>query len=176
MTARRTIPLFAGSRLALLLGFGGLLLLMAFAGLDGIRALGQIQSANDAIREDFLLRTRVLERIRSDVYVSGTYVRDYLLEPEAGKAESHRNSLIETRRDADAALAQYRSFLSRPESQPVEVLTRELAEYWTMLEPVFRWTPEQRRDGLFFCATKSFRGAMRCWPSPTRSGPSAKAR
>ena len=45
---------------------------MAFAEIDGVRALREIQNSNDRIREDFLLRTRLLERIRDDVYVSGT--------------------------------------------------------------------------------------------------------
>ena len=53
-------------------GFGGLLAMMAFAEIDGARALRQIQQVNDEIREDFVLRTRLLERIRGDVYVSGT--------------------------------------------------------------------------------------------------------
>src|ERR1039457_6091128 len=100
---RRTRALVGNSRLALMAGFGGLLLLMAFAGFDGIQALQQIQTSNDTIREDFLLRTRVLERIRADVYVSGTHVPDYLLEPESGKAEGHRYTLLETRNDMDAA-------------------------------------------------------------------------
>ena len=69
------------SRTVLAAGFGGLLLLVVFAGFDGLQALRQIQASDNNIREDFLLRTRVLERIRADVYVSGTYVRDYLLEP-----------------------------------------------------------------------------------------------
>ena len=34
------------SRLVLLAGFGGLLILMAFAGVDGIQALQQIQTSN----------------------------------------------------------------------------------------------------------------------------------
>ena len=84
------------SRLVLLAGFGGLLILMAFAGVDGIQALQQIQTSNDRIRDQFLLRTQVLERIRSDLYLSGTDVRDYLLEPQAGKAEGHRYTLLET--------------------------------------------------------------------------------
>src|SRR6478609_6733134 len=96
------------SRVALMAGFGGLILLMAFASLDGMQALRDIQTSNDEMREDFLHRTRLLERIRGDVYVSGTYVRDYLLEPESGKAEGHRYSLLETRNDTDAALAGYR--------------------------------------------------------------------
>ena len=62
------------SRVILTAGFGGLLLLMTFSAIDGMQALQQIQTSNDTIREQFLQRTRVLERIRSDVYVSGTYV------------------------------------------------------------------------------------------------------
>jgi signal transduction histidine kinase len=133
------------SRAVLAAGFGGLLLLMAFAGLDGMQALRDIQTSNDEVRQDFLRRTRLLERIRGDVHVSGTYVRDYLLEPEAGKAEGHRYSLLESRKDMDAALAEYRSQLSDREKQPFQVLTGELADYWKLLEPVLQWSPEQRR-------------------------------
>src|SRR5690349_23792757 len=125
------------SRLVLLAGFGGLLVLAGFAGFDGIQALSQIREANDRIRESFLLRTRLLERIRGDVYVSGTYVRDYLLEPEAGKAEGHRYSLRESQKDTDAALAAYRVLLSAPEKPPFEGLVRELDAYWQVLEPIF---------------------------------------
>jgi signal transduction histidine kinase len=135
------------SRLVLVAGFGGLLLLMVFAGFDGLQALRQIQASDNNIREDFLLRTRVLERIRADVYVSGTYVRDYLLEPESGKAEGHRYSLRETRGDMDAALRQYQALLNGQEAKPFQVLTEELAAYWAVLEPVFQWTTGQRQRG-----------------------------
>jgi len=145
------------SRLVLVAGFGGLLLLAAFAGFDGIQALGQIRAANDRFREDFLRRTRLLERIRGDVYVSGTYVRDYLLEPESGKAEGHRYGLLESRKDTDAALAAYRALLTGQEQAPFEGLVRELDAYWRVLEPVFQWTPEQRqRSGFFFLRDEVF--------------------
>ena len=161
----------ASNLLALVAGFGGLLAMMAFAEIDGVRALQGIERANDEIREDFLLRTRLLERIRGDVYVSGTYVRDYLLEPEAGKAEGHRYSLLETRHDMDAALAQYGALIHARERQPFQALTAALAEYWRYARP--RLFVEHRRSASAtasrFCATRSFRGAWRCWESPTRS-------
>jgi signal transduction histidine kinase len=138
-------------------GFGGLLVLMAFAEIDGVHALREIQNSNDEIRADFLLRTQLLERIRGDVYVSGTYVRDYLLEPEAGKAAGHRYSLLETRRDMDSALADYRVLLKARERQPFEALTAALSSYWSVLEPVFDWTPEKRRqDGFPFLRDEVF--------------------
>jgi len=149
--------LIVNSRIVLMAGFGGLLLLTAFASFDGLHAFEQIQTANDTIREDFQLRTRVLERIRGGVYVSGTYVRDYLLEPESGKAEGHRYSLLESRNDMDSALAQYRTLLNTQEAAPFQVLTRELTEYWSVLEPVFQWTTEQRRrDGYTFLRDEVF--------------------
>ena len=154
---RRTRRLVVNSRLLLLTGFGGLLLLMAFAEFDGVRALRQIQNRNDEIRKEFLFRTRVLERIRADLYVSGTYVRDYLLEPESGKAEGHRYRLLETRKDMDAALEQYRGLLNAQEMQPFRVLTQELADYWRVLEPVFQWSTDQRqRAGYTFLRDEVF--------------------
>ncbi len=138
-------------------GFGGLLLLMAFSAVDGMQAFEQIQKSNANIREEFQLRTRVLDRIRADVYISGTYVRDYLLEKESGKAEGHRYSLLETRNDTDSALQQYRSLLNPQESQPFEALSDKLAAYWRVLEPVFEWTTEQRqRNGYAFLRDEVF--------------------
>jgi signal transduction histidine kinase len=134
------------SRLVLIAGFGGLLLLMAFAGIDSIQTLRQIQRSNDAIREDFLSRTRVLEQIRSDLYLSGTYVRDYLLEPESQKAESRRLSLVHTRNEMDSALQKYKALLNQQESGPFQSLTQELAVYWKVLEPVLLWNSTQRRE------------------------------
>jgi hypothetical protein len=57
----------AGSttRALLLAGFGGLLLLMAFAGFDAVGVLREIQTSNDRIRSEFVARNRALEQIRS---------------------------------------------------------------------------------------------------------------
>ena len=138
-------------------GFGGLLMLMTFGGVYMLGTLQAIQTSNDTIREDFVLRTHVLQRIRADLYVSGTYVRDYLLEPESGKAEGHRYSLMETKQDMDAALGQYRKLLTPQEAQAFQQLTRELAEYWSLLDPVFHWSSEKRqRDGFPFLRDEVF--------------------
>jgi len=145
------------SRWVLMVGFGGLLLLMAFAGLDMVETLADIQTSNDNIREDFVLRTRVLERIRGDLYVSGTYVRDYLLEPESGNAEGHRFSLLETKRDMDEALGQYRKMLTPQETPAFQRLTSELADYWQLLDPTFHWDAGKRqRDGFRFLSDEVF--------------------
>jgi hypothetical protein len=132
-SARTAKAIALYSRVLLMVGFGGLLILMGFAGFDSIQTLRQIQSSNDEIREDFLSRTRVLEQIRSDLYLSGTYVRDYLLEPEIVKAESHRLSLLHTRNEMDSALEKYKALLTTEEASPFQILTQELKAYWKVL-------------------------------------------
>jgi len=134
------------SRLILALGFGGLLLLLAFAGFDSVQKLRQIQRRNDAIRESFLARTRLLDQIRSDLYLSGTYVRDCLLEPDAATAEGHRASLLKTRNRMEAALGRYQAVLNEAQAAPFRDLNEALDDYWSILAPVLTWNAGQRQN------------------------------
>jgi signal transduction histidine kinase len=134
------------SRAVLFAGFGGLLLLMVFAELDGIRALRQIQTANDEIGGDFLRRTQILDRIRAGVYVSGTYMRDFLLEPEPGNSAEFRAAVVQSRREVDGYLSKYRGLLQAGESPVFEALRKELDEYWALLDPALGWSPAERRS------------------------------
>jgi signal transduction histidine kinase len=147
----------ANSRLVLALGFGGLLLLLAFAGFDSLQKLRQIQRRNDAIRESFLARTRLLEQIRSDLYLSGTYVRDCLLEPDPAAAEAHRASLLKTRNRMEAALTRYQAVLDPAQAPPFRDLNRALGDYWNILAPVLAWNAGQRRtNGYAFLRDEVF--------------------
>src|ERR1700683_4673043 len=95
---------FFSSRLAVLIGFGGLLLIMALAGIDALRMLQQFRSTDEQIRLRYLSQNHTLNDIRSDVYVSGTYVRDYLLEPDAKSAEVYRTAREDVRKHMESAL------------------------------------------------------------------------
>src|SRR5438270_12621720 len=92
---RRFDRLVLSTRLALVAGFGGLLIVITLAGIDTIRVLEKIRGNGEQIRQDFLSRNHALNNIRSDLYLSGTYVRDYLLEPEPERAESYRSTLTQ---------------------------------------------------------------------------------
>lgn len=151
------LPSRISSRAVLFAGFGGLLLLMAFAEFDGVRALRQIQTANDEISGDFLKRTQILERIRAQVYVSGTYVRDFLLEPDQQKAEQNRAAFLDARTAMDGALAEYRTVLQPQEVEGFGALQKELDEYWTSIRPALDWGAEQRRSaGYVFLRDEVF--------------------
>jgi signal transduction histidine kinase len=130
---------------------------MAFAEFDGIRALRQIQNANNEISSDFLRRTQILEQIRATVYLSGTYVRDFVLEPEPSKTEQDRAAAQKVQPTMEAALRQYQTLLRREETSPFEALRQEVNNYWALIGPVFEWSPAQRkRAGYTFLRDEVF--------------------
>ena len=149
--------LFASSRLALLIGFGGLLSIMALAGIDAFRVLQHFQKSDESIRQRYLSQNHVLNDIRSDVYVSGTYVRDYLLEPDQERASAYRTNLKDVRKHMEAALELHGRQATSAEVQQHTALRTELSEYWETLVPVFDWAPEQRHgSGYAFLRDEVF--------------------
>jgi signal transduction histidine kinase len=134
------------SRLALLAGFGGLLAIMCLAGIDALRVLQQFRRSDSEIRGRYLAQNHLLNEIRSDVYLSGTYVRDYLLEPDIDRAEAYRATLEDVRKRMDAALETYGRQANAIELQHYTALQKELVNYWGVLAPILRWDAAERRN------------------------------
>jgi len=135
------------TRAALIIGFGGLLVTMALAGGDALLVLRQVRREDDQIRRQFLFRNHVLNDVRSDLYLSGTYVRDYLLEPEPVRAETYRLSLEDVRKQMESALTSYgRQELNPEERRQYAALTLQLSRYWEVLGPILGWNAAERRD------------------------------
>jgi signal transduction histidine kinase len=145
------------SRLALLIGFGGLLLIMALAGIDALRVFQRFRQSDEQIRGRYLSENHVLNDIRSDVYLSGTYVRDYLLEPDSARADGYRTSLEEVRKHMESALEVYGRQTAPAEAQHYSALRTQLMNYWGILAPIFQWDPaDRRRTGYTFLRDEVF--------------------
>jgi signal transduction histidine kinase len=148
---------FSRSRIALAVGFGGLLSVMALAGFDALRVLGHFRRSDEQIRRRYLAENHVLNDIRSDVYVSGTYVRDYLLEPEPQRADAYRANLEQVRKHMETALDSYGRQVAPAEAQHYTTLRMELADYWATLAPIFQWdAAARRRSGYSFLRDEVF--------------------
>ncbi len=91
----------------LVAGFGGLLLIMAAAEAGAVLFLNSLRHNDTALQARFLARNRTLERIRSNIYLSGTFVRDSLLAPEQSGAQAQMATLEGLRRDSESALNNY---------------------------------------------------------------------
>jgi signal transduction histidine kinase len=137
----------SSGRLALFLGFGSLLVIVAWSGIDALRVLGRFRQQESGIRQQFLFRNRVLNNIRSEVYLSGTYVRDYLLDPDPSRALSFGASLAQVRREMEDNLASYSRQLAAGESPHYDALRAELTGYWAVLDPVLQWDVARRKSG-----------------------------
>jgi signal transduction histidine kinase len=129
----------------LFISFGGLLLLLALTGLNALSVLGRIQTRNDGIRRDYFHRDRILEQLRSDIYLSGTYVRDLLLEQDPSRADIHREELADAQRRVEDNVAAYDRVLRGEERLPFQRFTREVSAYFTSLRPALEWDAAQRR-------------------------------
>lgn len=134
------------TRRLLLVGFGGILLLLALTGLNAVSILRTIQTRNERIRQDYLNRERILEQLRSDVYLSGTYARDLLLEPDPARADAHRNELESAQTRIESMIAEYGRILRSNERRPFQQFEREVSAYFDSLRPAMQWNAEQRRQ------------------------------
>ncbi|MGP8246384.1 MAG: ATP-binding protein [Bryobacteraceae bacterium] len=155
-SADSTRPLRAARRLlstrtALALGFGVLLILLALSGVNAVQALVKLQSNNEATVKEFLGRAQELEEIRSTVYLSGTYVRDYLLEPDPVRAEQSRLALLRSRQQIQSMLSGVGALPRLPDPALSASLRVQIQEYWHALEPVVDWSGDRRRkEGYAF--------------------------
>ena len=137
---------FRNSGTILLVGFGGLLLLMTLAGLNAVRSIRATQLRNARIQGDFVARSRQLNQIRSELYLAGTTVRDFLLEPEPARAEAYRGELNRSHGAMEQEMTSYARLLAPDERDAFSSLQSRIADFWTSLAPIFTWSGETRRE------------------------------
>ncbi len=148
-------PIRFGTKMALLAGFGGVLGLMALAGLDSVRALHRIEAQNAQITQEYLKRHQFLEQIRSSLYLSSAFIRDYLLESDPEAARLSLGNLGRLRNEMNSALRSYPTPARQSEKGLISNLEAEANRYWDTLEPVLHWGPEERRtQGQQFLQTQ----------------------
>jgi signal transduction histidine kinase len=126
-------------RLVLWTGFGVLLALMVVLAIRADFALRDIEKRNARIRQEFLMRDDLLDRLRSNLYKSGIDVRDYLLETDESRAEERAQELKMARKEMLAALDRYTRDLPRGESTSLPQLRKGVEDYWALLYPVVGW-------------------------------------
>jgi signal transduction histidine kinase len=149
--------------LVLWLGFGGLLICIVAAAVGTLLSLDRVRQDETRIRKGFLGRMELLDQIRSQIYLSGTYVRDFLLSPDASGAAAETSRLVNIERESYAALQAYSRLLETAERSPFVELQSEIEAYWRVLDGTVAWTPQERskrRDSFFYGELIPRRNAM----------------
>src|SRR5579862_5139646 len=103
------------TRILLFAGFGGLLLLLSFFGLSAVSFLSQIKVREERIRQDYVSRDTVLQKLRSTIYTSGTHIRDFLLDSSDARAAEDRRQFLESRSQIEAVITEYQALIPATE-------------------------------------------------------------
>jgi signal transduction histidine kinase len=132
------------SWLILSLGFGGLLICIVAAAVGTLTALQRVRNTEAQSRKVFLERLGALDQIRAQIYLSGTYVRDFLLSPDPGAAKAEAAHMATLDRDTHNALDAYGRGLEPEEREPFLALRNEIDAYWRVLHATVGWSPRER--------------------------------
>lgn len=125
------------------LGLGGLLLLIAVSMLEASRQAQEIYTELDQLNTRHHELDTKLRRLRSDVNLSGIFVRDYLLDISREHAPEYRERLAEFRKTNMATVAELRALAGLHEDQILS-LEASLDDYWEAFDPLFDWTVTEK--------------------------------
>ena len=128
------------------LALGGLLLLVMVSVLAASRRAQEIYTQLDELNTHHRDVEGKLRHLRSDVHLSGIFVRDYLLDTARERAPEYREQLAEFRRTNMSTVAELLALArGRGESdERILGLRGKLDEYWQTFEPLFDWTPIEK--------------------------------
>ncbi len=126
---------------------GGLscLLLLILISSEAIRRKArQIYEDVDRIHAQHRSVESKLQHLRSDLSLSGVFVRDFLLDNSHLTGPAYRDRLISLREEMNRTLGELRSLVGPQESERLEGLQVRLDDYWEAFDPLFDWTPRQK--------------------------------
>jgi signal transduction histidine kinase len=124
-------------------GVGSLLLLIAVSMLAASRKAQEIYTQLDQLNTHHRNVDIELRRLRSDVNLSGVFVRDYLLDIAREHAPEYRQTLAEFRKTNMTTVAELRN-LAEPHADQILSLQAKLDDYWQTFDPLFDWTPAEK--------------------------------
>lgn len=125
------------------LGLGGLLVLIVASMLTLSQKAQDIYAELDELNTHHHEVDAKLRRLRSDVNLSGIFVRDYLLDVASERAPAYRRQLSDFRTANMETLSELRA-LEGPATGHIDSLQAKLADYWETFEPLFDWTPAEK--------------------------------
>jgi signal transduction histidine kinase len=142
------------SRVFLATALGGLLALFSYSVYRVQADIGNAMERGEALRRGFDERNRALNQLRNDIVLTGTYTRDFLLDPDPEAAEGHRAELLRIHGRIENLL---RSPALRADLETQRQIAAGYREFRESLESVLEWPAERRRkEGFAFLRAQMF--------------------
>src|SRR5215469_1679495 len=119
---------------------------MGAQALSSMSFLHQINVSHERIRNDFISHNRALDKIRSSLFLSGTYIRDYLLATDPRTAKNEAQKFVDTSNELKQAIREYGRSLHPEEAASFHALESETAPYLDMLSHMLAWSGPERHS------------------------------
>jgi signal transduction histidine kinase len=149
---RMKFSLHHGELILLAGGFGILVLLIFITGLGVVSRAAVLFREVSTINTNFRQLSLDLERLRSDIFLAGSHVRDQLFDADSDSIEDRRNGFLESRSAVETRLIAISQNVAPEQGTQFDELRMEIEAYWRVAEPVFNHV-----DG----ATRSVRSLQR---------------
>jgi signal transduction histidine kinase len=120
------------------LGLGSLVILIAVSMVATARTAEDIYAQLDELNNHHRRVETNLRQLRSDVNLSGIFVRDYLLDVARERAPEYREQIAQFRTTNMATLAELKTLIEH--DQQIDSLQAKLDDYWQTFDPLFDWT------------------------------------
>jgi signal transduction histidine kinase len=124
------------------LGFAILVTITGVSMLASMRKAEGIYTELDQLNSHHRRVEANLRRLRSDVNLSGIYVRDYLLDVARERAPGYREQIAEFRTTNMATLEELKILIKHDDQ--IASLQTKLNDYWETFDPLFDWTPTEK--------------------------------
>ena len=128
----------------LLIGFGALLLLIGGSAAALHRSLGKVYGEVATIQGMVRSERDLIDRVRSELFLTAILVRDYLLESSLESAATDRATLESLRSSIEGNLGSLESKGSEEQRAQVTEVRKAITVYWQSVDPVFDWTPADK--------------------------------
>jgi signal transduction histidine kinase len=123
---------------------GGLLLLIYTSVATTSRKAEEIYRQLDQLNTHHREVDYKLRRLRSDVHLSGIYIRDYLLDTDREEGPEYRQRLTELRQNHATTVRELRALLPRNAAPSLDHLDSRIDDYWLAFEPLFEWSTYEK--------------------------------
>src|SRR5439155_8087658 len=118
-------------------GFGILVLLVFITGLAVVSRATLLFREVSTINIGFQRVSLDLERLRSDMFLAGNYVRDQLVDSESDLDEDRPNQFRKSRSTVETRLNSISETVAPDQRAEFGQLREEIEAYWKFVEPVF---------------------------------------
>jgi signal transduction histidine kinase len=129
----------------LAVSFAALLSLIAIHGYATMRRARTIHNEMAEVHSSYLRTDAFLRAIPDKMYLGGLMVRDYLLDTSPSSASQHQQQLRVIQASVEEHLGQLETEVGQDATPSLKLLRSEVQAYWDSFEPIFQWTPAQKK-------------------------------